>query len=67
MLRFIGAGENICWAAYDYEIFSMPRPDIDPDAEIRQEHILRTIHEAGWPSRQHMTYNETIDRLLPVY
>ncbi|MDF1659652.1 MAG: amidohydrolase family protein [Verrucomicrobiales bacterium] len=67
MLRFIGAGENICWAAYDYEIFAMPRPDIDADAEIRQEHILRTIHEAGWPSRQHMTYNETIDRLLPVY
>ncbi len=67
MFRFIGAGENICWAAYDYEIFSMPRPDIDPDAEIRQEHILRTIHQAGWPSRQHMTYNETIDRLLPVY
>lgn len=67
MLRFIGAGENICWAAYDYEIFSMPRPDIDADAEIREEHILRTIHKAGWPSRQHMTYNETIDRLLPVY
>ncbi|MGB0370295.1 MAG: amidohydrolase [Opitutales bacterium] len=67
MLRFVGAGENICWAAYDYEIFRMPRPDIDADAEIRQEHILRTIHQAGWPSRQHMTYNETIDRLLPVY
>lgn len=67
MLRFIGAGENICWATYDYEIFAMPRPDIDADAELRQEHILRTIHSAGWPSRQHMTYNETIDRLLPVY
>ncbi len=67
MLRFVGAGENICWAAYDYEIFAMPRPDIDADAELRQEHILRTIHSAGWPSRQHMTYNETIDRLLPVY
>ncbi|MEM8952683.1 MAG: amidohydrolase family protein [Verrucomicrobiota bacterium] len=67
MLRFVGAGENICWAAYDYEIFAMPRPDIDEDAELRQEHILRTIHKAGWPSRQHMTYNETIDRLLPVY
>ncbi len=67
MLRFVGAGENICWATYDYEIFSMPRPDIDKDAELRQEHILRTIHQAGWSSRQHMTYNETIDRLLPVY
>ncbi|MEM7600170.1 MAG: amidohydrolase [Verrucomicrobiota bacterium] len=67
MLRFVGAGENICWATYDYEIFSMARPDIDPDAELRQEHILSTIHSAGWPSRQHMTYNETIDRLLPVY
>ncbi|MEM6676183.1 MAG: amidohydrolase [Planctomycetota bacterium] len=67
MLRFIGAGENICWASYDYEIFSMPRPDIDADAELRVEHILRVTNEAGWPSRQHMTYNETIDRLLPVY
>ena len=67
MLRFVGAGENICWASYDYEIFSMPRPDIDPDAELRVEHLLRTTNEAGWPSRQHMTYNETIDRLLPVY
>ena len=67
MLRFLGAGENICWASYDYEIFSMPRPDIDPDAEKAEERILRTVHAAGWPSRQHMTYNETIDRLLPVY
>ncbi len=67
MLRFVGAGENICWAAYDYEIFAMPRPDIDADAELLQERILRTIHSAGWSSRQHMTYNETIDRLLPVY
>lgn len=67
MLRFVGAGENLCWASYDYEIFAMPRPDVDEDAEERLEGILKTVHSAGWPSRHHMTYNETLDRLLPVY
>lgn len=67
MLKLVGGGENICWAAYDFEIFAMPRPDIDPDAEAVELPILRQLAYAGWPTRQHMTYNQTINRLLPVY
>lgn len=67
MLKLVGGGENICWAAYDFEIFAMPRPEIDPDAESVEKPILRQLAYAGWPTRQHMTYNQTINRLLPVY
>ncbi len=67
MLKFVGAGENICWASYDYEIFGDQRPDIDRDAEDYQRQIMTVIGEAGWPFRQHITYDETGDRLLAVY
>ena len=67
MLKHVGGGENICWAAYDFEIFAMPRPEIDDDAEIVERPILRQLAYNEWPTRQHMTYNQTINRLLPVY
>lgn len=67
MLKFIGAGENLAWASYDYEIFGEKRPDIDRNAEDYQQQIMTVIGEAGWPFRQHITYDETGDRLLPVY
>lgn len=67
MLRFVGAGENIAWASYDYEIFADARPDIDDGAEPYQRQIMTVLGEAGWPFRQHVTYDETGDRLLPVY
>ncbi len=67
MLKLVGGGENICWAAYDYEIFAMPRPEIGSDAEVVERPILRQLAYAGWPTRQHMTYNQSINRLLPVY
>ncbi len=66
-LKLIGAGENLCWAAYDYEIFGRPRPDIDRDAERYQTRIMTLLGERGWPFRQHITYDETGDRLLGVY
>ena len=67
MLKFVGAGENLGWASYDFEIFADARPDIDSDAEERQLEVMRVLGEGGWPFRQHITYNETGDRLLPVY
>ncbi|MEO1179095.1 MAG: amidohydrolase [Pseudomonadota bacterium] len=67
MLKFVGAGENLTWASYDYEIFADNRPDIDSDAEDIQSQIMTVLGEAGWPFRQHITYDETGDRLLPVY
>ncbi|MEM6256954.1 MAG: amidohydrolase [Planctomycetota bacterium] len=67
MLYLGGAGENICWAAYDYEIFKDTRPDIDKNAEQVQQPIIDLLTKNNWPTRQHMTYNETIERLLGSY
>ena len=67
MLRFVGAGENLAWASYDFEIFADERPDIDDGAEDYQEQVMTVLGENGWPFRQHITYDETGDRLLPVY
>ena len=67
MLRFVGAGENLAWASYDFEIFADARPDIDDGAEDYQNEVMTVLGEAGWPFRQHVTYDETGDRLLPVY
>ena len=67
MLKFVGAGENLAWASYDYEIFADARPDIDADAEEYQTKVMTVLGEGGWPFRQHITYDETGDRLLPVY
>lgn len=67
MLKFVGAGENLGWASYDYEIFADARPDIDADAEEYQTKVMTVLGEGEWPFRQHITYNETGDRLLPVY
>ncbi|MBO6755133.1 MAG: amidohydrolase [Roseibium sp.] len=67
MLKLVGAGENLCWASYDYEIFADARPDIDNGAEEYQTQIMTLLGENGWPFRQHITYDETGDRLLKVY
>ncbi len=67
MLYLTGAGENICWAAYDFEIFKDPYPGIDADAEDVQQPIVDLLTANGWPSRQHMTYDQTIARLLTTY
>ena len=67
MLKFVGAGENLAWASYDYEIFADARPDIDEGAEDYQREIMTVLGENRWPFRQHVTYDETGDRLLPVY
>lgn len=67
MLYLSGAGENICWAAYDFEIFNDAYPDIDSNAEEVQQPIVDLLAENGWPTRQHMTYDQTITRLLTTY
>ncbi|GAB5387054.1 MAG: amidohydrolase [Alphaproteobacteria bacterium] len=67
MLKFVGAGENLGWASYDYEIFADARPDIDSNAEEQLSKVMTVLGESEWPFRQHITYNETGERLLPVY
>ncbi len=67
MYRFIGGGENICWAAYDYEIFAQERPNLDRDVREKALPIYKLLAENNWPWRQHMTYNESAEILLDMY
>jgi predicted amidohydrolase YtcJ len=66
-LRLNGAGENLTWAAADFENFSEPRPDLAPGYEAEFERAVRLLTENGWGFRLHATYDETIRRDLAVF
>ncbi|MEU6911766.1 amidohydrolase [Streptomyces olindensis] len=66
-LRLNGAGENLTWAAADFENFAQPRPELAPDYETEFEKAVRLLMENGWGFRLHATYDETIRRDLAVF
>ncbi|WP_204366843.1 amidohydrolase [Mycobacterium sp. UM_CSW] len=66
-LRLNGAGENLTWAAGDFENFSEPRPELAEDYEQEFEKAVRLLCEHGWGFRLHATYDETIQRDLAVF
>jgi hypothetical protein len=61
-----GAGENVLWAAADFENFLEPRPELHEDMEPRLEEVLTLFARQGWPFRIHATYDESISRILDV-
>ncbi|MFF0414795.1 amidohydrolase [Kitasatospora sp. NPDC004745] len=65
-LRLNGAGENLTWAAADFENFAEPRPELGP-YEAEFEKAVRLLMEHGWGFRLHATYDETIRRDLAVF
>ncbi|WP_193384338.1 amidohydrolase [Streptomyces davaonensis] len=65
-LRLNGAGENLTWAAADFENFAEPRPQLG-DYEAEFEKAVRLLMENGWGFRLHATYDETIRRDLAVF
>ncbi|MEU7728254.1 amidohydrolase [Streptomyces sp. NPDC040724] len=65
-LRLNGAGENLTWAAADFENFSEPRPELG-SYEAEFEKAVRLLMENGWGFRLHATYDETIGRNLAVF
>ncbi|MDX3850807.1 amidohydrolase [Streptomyces sp. AK02-01A] len=65
-LRLNGAGENLTWAAADFENFAEPRPEL-ADYEEQFEKAVRLLMENGWGFRLHATYDETIRRDLAVF
>ncbi|MEU8928832.1 amidohydrolase [Streptomyces sp. NPDC048409] len=65
-LRLNGAGENLTWAAGDFENFAQPRPELGP-YEVEFESAVRLLMESGWGFRLHATYDETIRRDLAVF
>ncbi|MGW5691898.1 amidohydrolase [Streptomyces asiaticus] len=66
-LRLNGAGENLTWAAADFENFTQPRPELAPDYKAEFEKAVRLLMENGWGFRLHATYDETIRRDLAVF
>ncbi|MFG3102490.1 amidohydrolase [Streptomyces sp. NPDC048182] len=66
-LRLNGAGENLTWAAADFENFAQPRPQHAADYEVEFEKAVRLLMENGWGFRLHATYDETIRRDLAVF
>ncbi|MGW0998796.1 amidohydrolase [Streptomyces sp. NPDC002520] len=65
-LRLNGAGENLTWAAADFENFKQPRPEL-ADYEPEFEKAVRLLMENGWGFRLHATYDHTIRRDLAVF
>ncbi|MFF8727024.1 amidohydrolase [Streptomyces sp. NPDC015171] len=65
-LRLNGAGENLTWAAADFENFAQPRPELGA-YEPEFEKAVRLLMEKGWGFRLHATYDETIRRDLAVF
>jgi predicted amidohydrolase YtcJ len=66
-LRLNGAGENLTWAAADFENFTEPRPELAQGYEAEFEKAVRLLMENGWGFRLHATYDETIRRDLEVF
>ena len=66
-LKTVGAGENLTWAAADFENFLEPRPELGPSLEAQLEPIVRLLAEQRWPFRIHATYDESISRFLSVF
>ena len=66
-LRMLGAGENLTWAAADFENFLEQRPELGAGMEAQLEPIVRLLAEKRWPFRIHATYDESISRFLSVF
>jgi len=67
LLRMLGAGENLTWAAADFENFLEPRPDLGRDLETQLEPIVSLLAAERWPFRIHATYDESIAKFLDVF
>jgi predicted amidohydrolase YtcJ len=65
-LRCNGAGENLVWAAADFECFQEPRPDLSDEMESQLGAVLALLFEHGWGFRIHATYDESMRRDLDV-
>ncbi|MFF3783896.1 amidohydrolase [Streptomyces sp. NPDC001933] len=66
-LRLNGAGENLTWAAADFENFAQPRPELGTCYEEEFEKAVRLLMENGWGFRLHATYDDTIRRDLAIF
>jgi predicted amidohydrolase YtcJ len=62
-----GAGENLTWAAADFENFLEPRPELGEETESELRPIIELLVKNRWPFRIHATYDESIGRFLDLF
>jgi hypothetical protein len=62
-----GAGENLVWAAGDFENFLAPRPDLERRMDQSLTAVVGLLARERWPFRIHATYGESIERLLGLF
>ncbi|NEQ68759.1 MAG: amidohydrolase [Symploca sp. SIO2D2] len=62
-----GAGEMLVFSAADFEDFTEPRPDLNPNMEAELTEVIKLLASNKWPFRLHATYNESISRFLNVF
>ena len=62
-----GAGEMLVFSAADFEDFTEPRPDLNPQMEAELTEVIKLLAENKWPFRLHATYNESIFRFLNIF
>jgi hypothetical protein len=67
LLTMLGAGENLTWAAADFENFLEPRPELGSQMEAQLEPVVRLLAAERWPFRIHATYDESIARFLAIF
>ena len=64
--RVNGAGEMLVYSAADFEDFTEPRPDLNPDMEADLQEVVTLLAKNQWPFRLHATYDQSIARFLNV-
>ena len=62
-----GAGEMLVFSAADFEDFTEPRPDLNPNMEAELTDVIKLLAANKWPFRLHATYDESISRFLNVF
>lgn len=62
-----GGGENLVWAAADFENFVEPRPELPATMEAELKRVVSLLVARRWPFRIHATYDESIGRDLDVF
>ena len=62
-----GGGENLTWAAADFENFLEPQPILTEEMEGELRPIIEVLAQNQWSFRIHATYDESITRFLDVF
>lgn len=65
--RLNGAGEMLVFSAADFEDFTEPRPDLNPNMEAELTEVIQLLAANKWPFRLHATYNQSILRFLNIF